>query len=503
MIEQHDSLAEKFVKKWIWLYIFSFLVAPIWYIIKIILSQDLSVEEIWIIYWVMSLMVLLNSFNDLWMSESLNKFIPNFVTQKRYDKVKTIITYALIAQIITWWIIFLVFYFLANFLAMNYFDDEIATNIIKIFSFFFLWTTFFHVINVFFQSIQDTFYQKITEFLRMLFILWFTIYMFFNNLGNIFYYSASWVLWLYFWIIISIFLFFKKYYLPYLKNEKILWDKSIFKEIFSYALLVFLWSQASTILSQIDMQMIIYMLWNKDAWYYTNYLSIVSIPFVLIWPVFAFLFPVFSELIAKKDFEKIKLIKSIFTKNFLSFSLAFSILLFVFWEVVSVILFTDKFLISWIILKYSVLFISFNFLLQINFNILAANWKIKERLKIILIAIVFNSILNYILIKYIWVAWASLATWLWWLLIYVLSEIKLKEYFTHFDIKYLVKNILVFSFIWSLLYIFIVPHINWLNNRLLELIYLVIVWIVYFIVYFLVNIWDFKYFYQEIKKIKK
>lgn len=502
MIEQHNSLAEKFVKKWIWLYVFSFIVSPIWYIIKIILSWELSVDEIWIIYWVISLMVLVSSFNDLWMAESLNKFIPEFITEKRYDKVKSILAYAILAQLITWWIIFLFFYFWADFLSINYFRDTRSENIIKLFAFFFLWTTFFHVISIFFQAIQDTFLQKIIELFRMLFILCFTIYIFLTNSWNLFTYSLSWILWLYFWIIVAIYLFHKKYYLVYLRDVKIIYSRELFIKIFKYALIVFLWSQASTLLSQVDMQMIIYLLWNTDAWYYTNYLSIIWIPFIIIGPIFWFLFPVFSEMVAKKEYHKIKIVKSIFTKNFLSFSICFSILLLVFWKIISTILFWDKFLMSWVILQYSILFLSFNFLLQINFNILAANWKVKDRLNIILIALVFNTILNYIFLKFMWVVWAALATGLWWILIYILSEFKLQEYHTQFDYKYLSKNIIVFSIIWFLMYLFLVPVFDLFDNRIYKFLFLSFISIIYFWIYFLVNINDFKYFYSEIKKIK-
>lgn len=502
MIDQHNSLAEKFIKKWTWLYIFSFIISPIWYIIKIILSWELSVDEIWIIYWILSLMMILSSFNDLWMSESFNKFIPEFIVKKRYDKVKSILFFATLTQVITWWIIFLIFYFWAEFLSTNYFNNSKSENIIKLFAFFFLWITFFHVISVFFQSVQNTFLQKLIELFRMIFVLSFTIYIFLTDIWNIFNYSLSWVLWLYFWIIIAIFLFYKNYYLTYLKNEKIIYSRELFFNIFKYAWMVFLWSQAWTILSQIDMQMIIYLLWNKEAWYYTNYLSLIWIPFIIIWPIFWFLFPVFSEMIAKQEFHKILIIKSIFTKNLLSFFISFSILFLVFWQVIATILFWDKFLQSWVILQYAILFLSFNFLLQVNFNILAANWKVKERLNIILIAIIFNIILNYILIMYIWTTWAALATWLWWVLIYVLSELKLWEYITSLDYKYLFKNIFIFSIIWFLMYLYLIPIFNIINNRINEFLFLWFISIIYFWIYFLINIWDFKYFYKEIKKLK-
>jgi O-antigen/teichoic acid export membrane protein len=47
------------------------------------------------------------------------------------------------------------------------------------------------------------------------------------------------------------------------------------------------------------MQMIIYILGTTEAGYYTNYLSIITIPFMLIGPIFAFIFPVISEMHGK------------------------------------------------------------------------------------------------------------------------------------------------------------------------------------------------------------
>ena len=501
MIDQHNSLAEKFLKKWFWLYFFSLIIAPIWYIIKIIVSNELAVDEVWIIYWVMSLMVLVSSFNDLGMAESLNKFIPEYITKKEYSKVKTILLYAILAQIITWIIIFCFFYFWSQFLAEYYFKDTKSLEVIKVFSFYFLAANFFHVITIFFQAVQNTFLQKISESFRMFFMLIFTICIFVFDLWSIITYSYSWVLWMFFWVFVSLFFFYTRYFVIYLKNEKVIFDKILFKNIFKYALLVFLWAQAGTILSQIDMQMIIYMLWNTDAWYFTNYLSIIWIPFIIIGPIFGLLFPIFSEMNAKWEIDKIKMVKQVFTKNFLSFSIVFSILFFVFWEVISTILFWEKFLTSGIILQYSILFLSFNFLLQINFNIFAAIGQVKERLYIILVAIVFNTILNYIFIKLFWVWWAALATWFWWVLIWLLSEIKLKEYRVWFDFIYLFKNTFIFSIFWIFLYFFIIPFF-W-SDRIYNLFLLCFISLIYFIIFFAINFNDYKYLITEIKNLRK
>lgn len=503
MIEEHNNLTEKFIKKWLWLYVFSYIIAPIGYIVKIIVSGELSVSEVWILYGVISLISLVTAYNDLWMSESINHFVPEYVNQKRYDKVKTIIVYAFLAQIGTWISIALFFFFGADFLADHYFKSETAKSVMQIFAFYFLWINIFEVIATFFMAIQNTFYNKIMDLWRMSFLLLCTIFLYFLNLWNIVTYSYAWIVWLYVGILVAIFLFYVKYYKYYLKAEKIIWTKEMFFPIFKYALLVFLWAQAGTLLGQIDMQMIIYMLGAESAGYYTNYLSIISIPFMIIWPIFALLFPVFSELHSKKEYEKINSIKTIFNKNFLGIGLAFNILFFVFSEKIALILFWEKYIMSWIILKYSILFLTFNYLLQINFNIMAGIGKVKERIKIILIAIVVNIITNYILIKTMWVAGSSLATGLGWILIWLLSEIYLwKTFKSKFDFFFITKNILFLTFFWWLIYFYINPLLIpfW---RIQSLLALSIISIIYFCIFILFNYKEFTAFIKELNSIRK
>jgi len=502
MIDKYWSLAEKLLKKGFWLYLFSFIIAPIWYIIKIIISGEISVSELGILYGIISLVTLLSSFNDLGMSESLLHFIPKYATEKKYNKVQALLIYAFLAQAISWLIIASIFYFWANYIATNYFESKDAIQSLKIFAFFFIWINIFQIIEKFFSAIQNTFYSKIVELVRMWFILMSVFFIFFSDLWSLINYSYSWLIWLYVWVLFAISLFYKKYYNKYFKWIKIIWSKKLFKKVFSYALIVFLWAQASSILSQMDMQMIIYLLDTTQAWYYSNYMSIITIPFMIIWPIFAFLFPLFSQLHAQRKYEKIKLVKKIMQKNFIAVALAFNILFFIFAETIAYILFGEKYTTSWHILQYSILFLVFNFLLQINFNIFAWIWRIKERLKIISIALVFNFVLNIILIKQMWVYWAALATSLGWVLIWLLSEIKLwKKYFSHFDYRYLTKNIIFLWLLWGVCYYYINPVFEWLS-RWESFWVMAIIWIIWFTLFSAINLKDFKGFILEIKKLK-
>ncbi len=502
MIDQHASLWEKFLKKGFWLYLFSFIIAPIWYIIKIVISWEISVSELGILYGIISLITLLSAYNDLGMSESINYFLPKFITEKRYDKVKTMLTFAFLTQITTGLTIAFFFFFWADFIANNYFKSSEAVQTLKVFAFYFLGINIFQVLAIFFMAVQNTFANKMSELIRMVFTLFSVLVVFFLDIWNLENYSYSWIIWLYIWILSSVWFFYLKYYKKYLKDEKILWDKILFKKIFSYALVVFIWAQAGTILGQIDMQMIIYLLGTQDAGYYTNYLSIISIPFMLIWPIFAFLFPVFSELHGKWEIEKIKLTKKIFIKVFLAVGLMFNIFFFVFAEKIAFILFWEKYLTSWIILQYSVLFLVFNFLLQINFNIMAGIWKITDRVKILAIAIIFNAILNIIFIRWIWVAWAALTTGFGWILIFMLSELFLwKKYRVIFDFQSLLKNLLFLGAWGGMLYYFWIWFFEnlsrWQSFGILFL--FSIIWFLFFIG---TNFWMFKDFILEVKKIR-
>jgi len=503
MIEKHKTLSETFLKKGFWLYLFSFIIAPIWYIIKITITWNITVEEVWILYAIISFVWLLSSFNDFWMTESLNYFLPKYIEEKNYSKVKTLIAYAFITQMTTWVIISLFLFFWADYLAIHHFHSEKATEILKIFCLYFLWINIFQVFNSFFLIVQNTFYNKITEFARMSFILISVLLTSYLNIWNIVNFAFIWMAWLYFWITIVLFLFYTRYYKKYLAWINYSFSKKLFKKIFNYAIIVFIAAQASSILSQMDMQMIVSFLGSKEAWYYTAYLSIISIPVMLIWPIFWLLFPLFSQLNAQKNYKKIKLVKQIMQKNFIWVAIAFNILFFIFAKNIVYILFWQNYIKSWIILQYSILFLIFNFLLQINFSILASIWKIKERLKIIVFALIFNAIANIILINSIWVEWAALATWMWWFLIWLLSEIKLwKKFISKFNYSFFSKNILILWFLWFLSHKFLIPLFEWIS-RWKSFWLFVFISIIWFIIFWLINYKDFKNFIWEIKKLKK
>jgi len=259
-ILQDQTLWEKLIKKWFWLYFFSFLVAPAGYLIKLFVSNSISVADVWVLYSIVSLISLLNTYNDLWLTESLQYFLPRFLIKKQYNYAKTSIYLSLAVQIFTAIVIACVLWLFAPWLAVHYFHSESAVIALKYFCFYFLWINLFQTLQSIFISIQDTFSQQFTEFIKQWCVVWFTILFFFTWKASIERYSLNWIIWLLIWIIVALILFRKKY-----SNELLQWkfeyDKKVAKEYIKYALWCFIWLEVGVLFWNLIQQFIIIFLW--------------------------------------------------------------------------------------------------------------------------------------------------------------------------------------------------------------------------------------------------
>ncbi len=316
MLNHSETLSEKFLRKGFWLYLFSFLLGPMGYIVKIILSNDLSVEEIGILYGVLSFVSLLGVYHDLGLTESLNYFLPRFIVEKDWTRFKSLVVYSITAQVITSVLIGGVLFLSSGWLAEHYFHAKEATQVIEIFCLFFLGINLHNINITIFGVSQNTRLQKGTEFLRMVFVVLFTLGLYLADNGNLITYTWTWIGGVVAGIILGSYFMYRSYYVPYLRDAETIYDTDLIKKVIKYALWVMLAANVGTVLGQVDMQLIIYLLGPRDAGYYTNYLSIIGIPFVIITPIIGFLFPVISELHSKGDEHKISTIKTLFYKYF-------------------------------------------------------------------------------------------------------------------------------------------------------------------------------------------
>ncbi len=499
-----QPLGQKLIKKGFWLYFFTIVIAPTGYFIRVLISNSISVADVGIIYSIIWLMGIISAYHDLWLTEALQYHLPKYRIQKKYNAFKTSILFTFIIQTITGIIIALILFFWANYLALHYFHSPESGNIIKIFCLYFLGLNIFNMLFSIFIAFQDVIQYKLIDWIKSYTTLIFTLCFFLLGTLNITNFTRAWILWLWIALLISWALFIKKYSYT-LTRWKIERDATILKNQLKYAFWVFIGINVSLLLLQIDQQFVIYFLWANAAWYYTNYLSLITSFSVIVGPILWYIFPLTAELIEKKQYEKVKELKNILYKYFSLFAISISWLFLTFWPEISTILFGKKFIYSWNLLTYSSVFLIFYVLYNINLGFLAGMGKVKQRAKIISIALLTNIILNLIFIQFRGTIGVIAATMISWIMLFFMSyKLIDKEKEILFNWTYLIKNTFVIALICILLYyfkdkIFILEDIYRYKN----LLYLVLISLWYYVCILGTNYKSIVVIKKEIHQIRK
>lgn len=429
---QEETLAKKFIHRGFWLYLFTFLSAPLGYIIKSLLSHDqnLDVSDIGVFYGIISIITILSAINDLGCTESLNYFLPKYILEQKYGKIKYLLKIVATFQIISSLLIISILWFFSEQIAEFHFKNIHLATTLKIMALFFIGNNILHICTALFSATQNTKLSKSTEFIRLLGTTIFTLMIFILDIGNLELYAYAWISGIFVAIFFWGFFTYKNYYLPYLKNIPTEKDTILRKQFIKYAFPTFLTANISLLLSQIDAQLVIILLGNEAHWYYSNYLSVMTLPFIVLSPIIAFLFPVFTELYARKDEKKIHLLYSTASLYLLIMAIWASYFLFQNGIHITKILFWEKFLLSGEILQYSVPFMVFIVLVQLNFQLLAGTWQAWARTLSFWITLPINIILNIFLIKTLGVQGSALAVGISWIPLYGLTLYFLRKYIT-------------------------------------------------------------------------
>jgi O-antigen/teichoic acid export membrane protein len=440
-----EALAKKFVQKGFWIYLFAFLIAPLWYITRMAISRDLTVEEVGMFYGAFSLIGLLSAFNDFWCTESLNYFLPKYIIKNEYGKAKYLLKLTFIIQLLTSISIGSMLFIGSPWLANHYFQEPHIIETLQVATLYFVWINLTHLTTILLSISQNMKISKWIEFIRSFFMTIWVGILYFTESGNMLHYSWVWIISLFITLIFSGIYTYIYYYKPYFQNVEIIKIREERNHFFKYALATLLTANIGTFLSQVDMQMIIFFLGSKETGYYSNYLSIISLPFMILSPIIGFLFPVISELHWRGDIEKIRILQSNFSLYISIFIIWISVFLIQFWESLSELFFWTNFIKSGTLLLYSWAFLIFNLLSQINFQILAGTGNVKQRGKILLIVLPINIILNAILIYKMWIFWSALAVGLSWIPLWYMSHKAIQKYRWTIKTRFIIYNLI---FVW-------------------------------------------------------
>jgi len=503
---KQETLAQKLITKWFRAYLFVIFLAPLWYLLRLLASNTLTVADVGIFYWVLSLISLLYSYNDLGLTESMQYFLPKFWIEGKKWQIKNTIWLSFFMQLITGIIIFLLLYCNADWLAINHFHAIEAAQVIKIMSFYFLGYNMIQVCNAVFVAFQDTFCSGLMNVCNTFSALIFAIIFWLSASFSVSLFALAWIIWVAIWISVWISLLIKKYY--YLLEEKRdSIDKELISTQFKYAFWVFLTTNVSTLLSNVDQQLVLNKLWAESSWYFTNMLSLLNIFLALVWPFLALLFPVATELSTRKEKEKFRLLESTMYTHFAFLAIVVWWIFLIFWQEIAVIFYWEKFRFSWELLQILWPLLIFNCLNSLNFYLLAWLWKIKQRFSILLLSLIFNVICN-VLVLYVFnmdlhavisvLALSWVVSFVGWLIIIT------KEYPFTFDWKFFWKNLLLIAIL-CLLFRWIRNTFNlFVNSGRVQTLF-ILAWICLFYAWIIaiLNWWKLKFLRWEVKKIKK
>ncbi len=451
MLLREESLSRKFITRGAWIYFFVFLTAPMGYIIRIILTGSLTPEEVGIIYWTMWLLAFLWSYTDFWLTESLNYFLPKYIIQSDYARAKYLLSLTMLTQIITSTLVSIGLYFWATWIADQYFHSHNAKEVIQIMSLYFIGNHVLQVMTTFMNAVQHTKILKTIDFIRMFMIVLWACILYFSGKGNLLTYSWIWLVWLYIALIIWSFIFYKRYYQPHL-NLKEKKDLSLKKHFIQYSLGTLFSANVASVLHQADMQILTYFLWVYNTGIYSIYLSLIGIPFLFLWPIIAFLFPVLSEIGGKKEYEKVTTIFWLFSTYLGILGIWIWALYLMMGKELSWFLFWENFLSAGTALYFIAPFLIFNILMQINFQIMSGLWHIRKRISILLWALLINLIITFISIlgfKYWFIPFpsgssaASFSVGISWVFMWYMSYRAIIEYTGGFNWQLFFKNLIV------------------------------------------------------------
>ncbi len=415
---------QKSIKGTFNIFIFTFLATLAGYLTRMFLARTISPEEFGLFYSLFTLFMFISIFTDMGYNQSLVKYIPEFMIKKDKRRLSKLIKYVINVNLILTIIISIVVLLLSGFIADRYLHIPHLGNIMLLGILILIFNNIAGFIQTVFQAFQKTFKYGLFYFLSKS--------LFFLSAVTLFYLGFSRDVTLPLWAYISscilaILLFgYSAYKLmtPRMKNKY--FDKEIFYKITNFALPNMISTIAGTVIGYIDTIILTAMVSLPLVGIYNATLATILIISYLGGVVATVLFPLISELSAKKIKEIGGLINIIY-KYSLIIVIPCALTMLFFSDVILRILFGETFVAgatAMSILSFGAIFLV---IAQINFSILNGLGHPKKVTLISVAAAIFNTVSNIILIPYLGINGAALTTTISYLMMMAWSHIYVRK----------------------------------------------------------------------------
>jgi O-antigen/teichoic acid export membrane protein len=454
------------------------------YLIKMVLSRQMSLEDFGLFYAVFTFVSFFVVFKDFGLGQSLTKLIPQFLAKKEYGKVKYSIKFVFLVNLIVGLIFAAIIIFLSGYLANNYFNNPLAKPLLVVLSIYFVIYSFYIIfIHIFVGFQKSKLYSQNLFLINLSVLLGLFIFKDFNELSPAFAYLFASILGVVFGVVALSRIFSFKHKTSYPGRLR--------SKLFSYGFPLLLASLGFVIIGQIDTLLLVKFRTLAEVGVYNVILPTAMLLITLGSSLALVILPLISEYWAKQKFKELSDIIKLIYKKVFALIVPIALLVFIFSDLILKILFGELFISGAVALKILCIGAIFFSVATINNNILVAIGRPRAVTKIILFAAALNLILNLILIPPYGIVGAAVATSVAYLVVLIFStykvgkSIKLKipvfDWLKTFisgaifiSVVALLKNILVLDLIYeimivlilsSLVYIFLLHIFNILTFR--------------------------------------
>jgi len=400
------TYAKRAVRGTLIVFINLLIAAFFWYLIRIILARSLTTSEFGLFYAIHTLVLFFIFFRSLGSNVALIRYIPEFKMKKKFGEIKSAIIASLMIQTIISILFIILIYFLSEFLSNYYFKSSLASALLKIFSFYFLLSIPFYLIKDIlrgFQKIKAFSFVDTAHNLFVLVITGFLIFLGFGIFGPVIAFLVGAVLVFLTFIIITN----RTFNILKYKSKNFL---NTAKKMLLFGLPVMLSGAGDRIIGYFDVLMLTYYTTLEKVGIYNVALPLALMLSVIGYAISWVLYPMVSELSAKKDEKRLKIGLDFLYRYLFVIIIPIALGAFAFTDLLIKLFFTEAYLPGATAFKILLIGVALYIVARVNFNFITGIGKPKTVTKIIAVSALLNVILNFLLIPKFGIEGAALAT---------------------------------------------------------------------------------------------
>jgi len=362
------------------------------YALRILFARNLSQSDYGLFYAIIAFFVLFSMFRSLGTTESLVHFIPKYLAEKNWNKLKFSTRSVLLLQIIVSSVISFLFFIFSDFIALHFFHMNEASLLIK-----FQAITFFIIgaIDVFvsiFRGFQRPILASLYDPIRLMIVGLFSIFLIKMNIFTV---KTLFIVWLISYVLLALF-----YILTLFKNYRKLFDiksvvdSDVIKDIKSYSIPLMFGMGAQLMFSRIDELILLFFKGSSEVALFEIAYPASQLMLVLVAPFTFVLFPMISKLFFENKKDKIREALQIVYNTGLFFIAPFAVLLLLYPDLIIRVLFSSKYIEASLALQIMTIGTLFLIFSTINMTVLSGIGKMITRTKILYSVGAFNIFLN-------------------------------------------------------------------------------------------------------------